>query len=144
MDNQETVVCSLSQFNAKILALQSASENQVDEFVRIADLGLRGYDTQDHIQYSISALTDIFRPETNIPTILRDYDSLLGFTNTIPVLGDIYLYTVFNPSLTLTESIHLKVPFVLNRNEVLNHPTLISSPPYRLLNYSLQPHSVRI
>ena len=112
----EVIACSLSQFVARYVALsRGADPDNLEDYVQVAEFGLRGY--HEH-QHSISALNDLFVPDVNFPTILRDYDSLLGFSAVIPLAEMICLYTVFNPALTLTESIHLKLPFKIDANGV--------------------------
>jgi hypothetical protein len=115
----DIIACSLNEVvdrNLAILADSEPDEDSIEDFVKSAEFALRGvYENQ---QYSISVAENGFTLAENHPTILRDYDSLLGFCPTIPLLQDIYLYPVFNPMLTLLENVHLKVHFRTNVNEV--------------------------
>src|ERR1700731_3762992 len=117
MDNVGVTTCSLSQFIANYLRMKAAfNVPSQEDTAKLAELALRGY---HDVQYSIVPLNDRFIQDTNNPTVFRDYDSLIGFSyDSIPLLQEIYLYSVFNPVLTLRENTHLKVPFRMEENEV--------------------------
>jgi len=80
-------------------------------------MALRGIDREHEIQYSVEPLRDRFIPPREV-TMIRDYDSMIAFTHTIPVTRDMYLYPISNPMDTLRKSIHMKVPMVIKDGQV--------------------------
>src|ERR1700721_382205 len=118
MENLDVTACTLVQFLKKASDLYQISRNNeedIGDYVAATEFVLRGFHMTQH---SISALSNRFVPAQNNPTILRDYDSLIGFSDELRFNREIFLFSVFNPSLPLKESVHLKTSFRLNSNEV--------------------------
>jgi hypothetical protein len=83
-----------------------------------AEFALTGWDRANSEQAVLSPLVHRFNPVIHQPTIIREYDSVIGFSVGIPVRQAIFIYPVSNPKDVLMESIHLKYPFRLNAGEV--------------------------
>jgi hypothetical protein len=106
-------IYSLSDFISTASYLQEKSEGdnaeQTDAALReFVDFVLTGrYEPEMH-QAVVDPTrgTSLRQAEQLLAT--RDLDSLLGVTDNIVVLSDIFVYPVSNPADTLTTSIHIK------------------------------------
>lgn len=59
----------------------------------------------------IDALRGRLIPETPSPMIRRDFDSVIGFTDIIPVSSDLQYYPNPAPARSLNKSIHIEIEF---------------------------------
>jgi len=114
--------CSLAAFNNKCIPLLHADEDEAEptdaaQYYRALNLVLTGYDSATGVQYSIEPTRNRFTQD-RIVTVVRDYDSLISFTNWLPIIRDIYIYPVSNPVDTLTSNVHLKVPMKIHQHQV--------------------------
>jgi len=106
---------SLLEFNnlfIEVLNTQRAEAN--DERARaeaqcnVLTLGLTGLNSPINTRVVIEPLRNRLRPPYDL-NISRDYDSLISFTDELPVNCDLYIYRVFHSTMTLTKSLHVKV-----------------------------------
>lgn len=67
-------------------------------------------------QARLNPLQHRIQNSTTPPTMRRDYDSLFGFTPTIPIRKDLVLYPFPNERDTLQDSLKLKILFQINGN----------------------------
>jgi len=127
--------CSLREFVNTYSTMQRNEQNIVDDqwaFLHSAQFALTG--RVDLQQYAINALQNRFDAEHDTPAFKRDYDSLIGFTPSIPVSSDIYILPLSSARDVLTESLHVKVNFRLPPNrvrcflprQILHHPDLLN------------------
>jgi hypothetical protein len=111
----DTYQCTLRQFIHRYSRLLANGDAEDDmRYLPAAHFALTGQD--NNRQYLISVLSDRFN-FGHTPIIKRDYDSVLGFTKSIPVFTDIYIYPLSSSRDILTDDLHLKVEFLVN-NEV--------------------------
>ncbi|KAG2048355.1 hypothetical protein BDR06DRAFT_976026 [Suillus hirtellus] len=101
--------CSLSTFNSAYIDIVTRPINDDADYYRACILGLSGKDIKENIQYSIEPTRNRFRAPREV-TVVRDYDSFLSFTESLPVKADLFLYPINNPIDTLRSSLHFKVP----------------------------------
>ncbi|KAG0693136.1 hypothetical protein DFH29DRAFT_1007619 [Suillus ampliporus] len=109
--------CSIADFNTIHINMTTARNLPPAEYYRACILGLTGKDIHRNIQYSIEPTRNKFDPPTEV-TIVRDYDSFLSFTDSLPVKSDLFLYPINNPVDTLCSSIHFKVPMSVRTGQV--------------------------
>jgi hypothetical protein len=111
--------CALSAFNNKVIRLLPQDEGMVDEvqYYRGLNLALTGKDSATGIQYLLEPTRNRFTREREV-TVVRDYDSLIGFTGWIPIVSNVFIYPVTNPVDTLTANVHLKVPMKIHEHRV--------------------------
>jgi hypothetical protein len=110
--------CSISEFNDHVIELLG-EDDQVPppQYYRALNLALTGKDMETGVQYSIEPIRNRFTPPREV-TIVRDYDSLIAFTDWIPITANLFLYPVSNPADTLTSNLHLKVPMKIHHDQV--------------------------
>jgi hypothetical protein len=111
--------CSLADFNDTFIEITEEMGNRTRNYYRACNLALTGKDTFTNIQYSIEPTRNRFTPPRDV-TLVRDYDSVICFTNWLPINAPLYLYPVTNPTDTLTSSLHLKVPMKIHPGQVSN------------------------
>jgi len=106
------VAMSLLQFNNTFINLDSQRGNderaQAKAQKHTLTLGLTSLNLPAHRRIIIEPL----RNHLHWPYVLdisRDYDSLIAFTDELPVSQDLYIYCVFHLTMTLTKSVHVHV-----------------------------------
>src|ERR1700742_31220 len=72
-----------------------------------------GYNHRDVKRARIEGLHHVLSPSADLPASLRDFDSLIGFADYIPLKDDIYIYTLANPRDQLHKKLGISVKFVL-------------------------------
>ncbi|KAJ8584373.1 hypothetical protein M405DRAFT_845212 [Rhizopogon salebrosus TDB-379] len=118
--------CSIPEFNNHIIELLEMLDSDVPlnaqeaatQYYRAINLALTGMDTATGIQYSMEPTRNAIAARTLV-SIVRDYDSLISFTDWIPIISDLFIYPVTNPVDTLKAQLHLKVPMRINSNRLL-------------------------
>jgi hypothetical protein len=114
--------CSLSTFNSTYINIVTRPIIDHADYYRACILGLSGKDIKENIQYSIEPTRNRFRAPREV-SVVRDYDSFLSFTESLPVKADLFLYPINNPIDTLRSSLHFKVPMSFHDSQV-NFPHL--------------------
>ncbi|KAJ8496548.1 hypothetical protein ONZ45_g12394 [Pleurotus djamor] len=103
----------------------------LQRYMEIIQLGNYRDQTQHLVNYALAGV-DIRRnellrfsmvghycllPESGLPTVSRDFDSVIGFTPNIPVRRNLYLYPLAPQHLaTITANMHVQVPFHMELN----------------------------
>ena len=75
---------------------------------------LTGRDTVENQSARLDALQNRPQLQSTMPTIRRDYDSVLGFTRNIPARGTIMLYIRPSPIRALRKKLKLETMFVID------------------------------
>ncbi|KAG9308932.1 hypothetical protein JVU11DRAFT_11396 [Chiua virens] len=106
------VAMSLLEFNNLFIDLDSRRGNderaEAEAREHALTLGLNGIHVPAHRRIIIEPLRNrLHRPYAL--NISRDFDSLIAFTDELPVTHDLYIYRVFHSTMTLTKSVHVKV-----------------------------------
>lgn len=110
----EPFAMSLLEFNNEFIDLDAQRAQGDDVHAQAAAqantllLGLTGLNVPARKRVVIEPLRDRLR-QPYVLDISRDYDSLISFTDELPVCRDLYIYRVFHSSMTLKKSIHVKV-----------------------------------
>lgn len=109
-------------FNNECIPLLHAGDGEdeaVDaaQYYRALNLVLTGYDSQKLVQYSIEPTRNRIT-EDRVVTVVRDYDSLISFTDWLPIASDLFIYPVSNTVDTLTSNVHLQVPMKIKARQV--------------------------
>lgn len=111
---EQSRAMSLLEFNNLFIEVFNTQRAENDERARaearsnVLTLGLTGLNAPMHTRVIIEPLRDRLRPPYELD-ISRDYDSLISFTDELPVSCDLYIYRVFHSTMTLTKSLHVKV-----------------------------------
>lgn len=111
---EEPMATSLLEFNNAFIDLDAQGAQENDPALRalaqknLLTLGLMGFHEPLLRRIIIEPLRDRLRRPYELD-ICRDYDSLISFTDELPVLQDLYIYRVFHSTMTLTKSLHVKV-----------------------------------
>jgi hypothetical protein len=100
---------NLSEFIQEFTRLNDTGDT-LDTTIRSTDFALTGRHPDRRTQAVINPLINRM-PIHASPTIRRDYDSLIGFTDDIPIVSPLNVYPVARIEDTLTSNIHIKVPF---------------------------------
>jgi hypothetical protein len=91
--------------------LDAEDEDNQWAYLKSPYFALTGHDgVRQHI---IDPLQNRFDGARDRPMMKRDYDSLIGFTPSIPMDSDIVIFPVSSDRDVLAESIHVKVQFRL-------------------------------
>ena len=73
---------------------------------------------QDRVNNTCARLDAFLRNrptlQSPVPDIRRDYDSVLGFTRSIPARGALFLYVCPSTARTLTKRVHFKTEFMID------------------------------
>ncbi|KAH7917206.1 hypothetical protein BV22DRAFT_1135598, partial [Leucogyrophana mollusca] len=104
--------CSIGEFNNHAIECFGGG---VPETCRGANFVLTGVDLADNVQYCVEPLRDVFRGDRNV-TLVRDYDSVIGFTKFIPFAVPTFLYPLSNKAETLTSSVHVSIDWQTSLN----------------------------
>lgn len=109
---------TLSQFLQEYQGLSSREDEDPDKVkLESLDFVLTGRHPINNTQALINPLVNIIPRHIN-PTFRRDYDSLIGFTEQIPILLPIFVFPVPLFYLMIRKSIHIKIPFQLADGDV--------------------------
>jgi hypothetical protein len=111
-------IVSIRQFVQQYATMRAQEDNLDAEdednqwsYLKSPCFALTGHDgVRQHI---VNPLQNRFDGARDRPTMKRDYDSLIGFTPSIPVDSDIVIFPVSSDRDVLAENIHLKVQFRL-------------------------------
>ncbi|KAG0692277.1 hypothetical protein DFH29DRAFT_882724 [Suillus ampliporus] len=76
-------------------------------------MALTGKDSATNVQYAIEPIRNSFQGPREV-SVVRDYDSIICFTDWLPINANLYIYPVTNPFDTLQANIHFKVPMKIN------------------------------
>lgn len=109
--------CSLADFNDVFFGIVEQDNIPSEEYYRACNLALTGKDTHRNVQYSMEPTRNRFIAP-RVVSVVRDYDSIISFTDWLPVTSDLFLYPVTNPDDTLQSSLHLKVPMKTSSRDV--------------------------
>ncbi|KAG0695742.1 hypothetical protein DFH29DRAFT_1005196 [Suillus ampliporus] len=129
--------CSLADFNDIFFRIIEQDNIPPEEYYRACNLALTGKDTHRNVQYSMEPTRNGF-VAPRVVRVVRDYDSIISFTDWLPVTSDLFLYPVTNPDDTLKSSLHLKVPMKTSSRE----PPIPLSP-HRVPNICLASVGIR-
>ncbi|KAH0825740.1 hypothetical protein J3R83DRAFT_9955 [Lanmaoa asiatica] len=111
---REPLAVSLLEFNNMFIDLDACRAQENDQGIRAAAqadtlmLGLTGLNAPARRRVIIEPLRNRLRQPYQL-AVSRDFDSLISFTDELPVIQDLYLYRIFHQTLTLTKSLHVKV-----------------------------------
>lgn len=111
---REPVATSLLEFNNMFIDLDALRAQANDERLRAQAqvhalvLGLTGFNVPARRRVIIEPLRNRLRQPYQL-NISRDFDSLISFTDELPVNQDLYIYRIFHQTMTLTKSLHVKV-----------------------------------
>lgn len=112
---EQSRAMSLLEFNNLFIELDDQWRAQAnDDRERAAArsdaliLGLTGLNAPANTRVVIEPLRNRLRVPYELD-VSRDYDSLISFTDELPVSCDLYIYRVFPSTMTLTKSLHVKV-----------------------------------
>ena len=110
---------TLSDFIQEFTLLNEPDDNgdTLATTIRSTDFALTGRHPDRKTQAVINPLTNRM-PNRASPTVRRDYDSLIGFTDDIPIISPLNVYPVSRVEDTLTSNIHIKVPFPVYDGQV--------------------------
>ncbi|KAG0692113.1 hypothetical protein DFH29DRAFT_1009381, partial [Suillus ampliporus] len=108
--------CSLADFNDIFFRIIEQDNIPPEEYYRACNLALTEKDTHRNVQYSMEPTRNGF-VAPRVVRVVRDYDSIISFTDWLPVTSDLFLYPVTNPDDTLKSSLHLKVPMKTSSRE---------------------------
>ena len=110
----DSIAMSLLEFNNAFIDLDSQRAEEDTEAMRAEAqsnaliLGLTGFHHLSNSQVVIESLRGRLRQPYQVE-ISRDYDSLISFTDELPVTHDVYIYRVFHSIFTLKKNLHVKV-----------------------------------
>ena len=114
LPGEEPFAASLLEFNNMFVDLDARRAQENDERIRAAAqsdalmLGLMGLNAPARRRVIIEPLRNRLRRPYQLD-ISRDFDSLISFTDELPVAQDLYIHRVFHQMMTLTKSLHVKV-----------------------------------
>lgn len=91
--------------------------DSTDATFRSLEFVLTGRHPDHQTQAVLTPLANQIPPDTEL-ILRRDYDSLIGFTDFIPIAEPINVCPVSRHEDTLSSNIHIKVPFPLYQWEV--------------------------
>ena len=100
-----------------LLKTQNEHPEEHDSIINSIDFVLTGRHPNRRTQAVVNPLTNRLH-QGAIPTIRRDYDSLISFTTHIPILTSIYVYPIARLEDTLTSNLHIRVPFPIYHGRV--------------------------
>ena len=91
--------------------LDEGTPESVDRFLDLVLAGRVKYDDED-VQHRvlINAVQEAVHPTMNDVQITGDFDSLIGFTKTLPLKGPLSVYAVPDFDKTLKKSVHITLP----------------------------------
>ncbi|KAF8431215.1 hypothetical protein L210DRAFT_985959 [Boletus edulis BED1] len=113
-EEREPVASSLLGFNNMFIGLDAR----------------RGQENEHRVRAAAQVHTLVLLTGLNVPEhISRDFDSLISFTDELPVVQDLYIYRVFHQTMVLTKSLHVKV---LMQTTPEQPPQLVH--PHKVLN----------
>lgn len=130
MDADHVYPChdySLGAFQRRFAAIQGdhpANNIPPDVAIKSSVFALTGRDEDEQIQARIEPRINRM-VDDDVVVMRRDYDSVIGFTESIPVFQNLNIYPGVNCSETLTTSIHLQVPFKIGGVVSVIHSGLI-------------------
>lgn len=111
---REPIALSLLEFNNMFIGLDARRAQENEEHIRAAaqvhtlTLGITGLNVPAHRRVIVEPLRNRLRRPCQLD-ISRDFDSLISFTDELPVVQDLYIYRVFHQTMVLTKSLHVKV-----------------------------------
>jgi hypothetical protein len=114
---------SLLEFNNTFIDLDSQrlevdnERAQAEARAHVLTLGLTGLDIPGHRRIVIEPLRNRLRQPYALD-ISRDYDSLIAFTDELPVTQDLYIHRVFPSTMTLIKNVHVKVRMCTRAGQV--------------------------
>ncbi|KIJ57449.1 hypothetical protein HYDPIDRAFT_35121 [Hydnomerulius pinastri MD-312] len=107
---------SLPNFNRMLIETMEDPNVSEEDYYHSLYLALTGIDKRENLQYALEPTANYFRGAREV-RIVRDYDSLICFNDFIPVTEAMYIYPIANPTYTLTNSVHMKVPMRIHEGE---------------------------
>ncbi|KAF8422332.1 hypothetical protein L210DRAFT_3654122 [Boletus edulis BED1] len=112
-EEREPVASSLLGFNNMFIGLDARRGQENEHRVRAAAqvhtlVLLTGLNVPKHRWVIVEPLRNRLHQPSQLD-ISRDFDSLISFTDELPVVQDLYIYRVFHQTMVLTKSLHVKV-----------------------------------
>lgn len=142
---EQSRAMSLLEFNNSFIELDSQFLQANEENARVQarknslDLGLTGFNAQINTRVVIEPLRNRLRRPYEL-NISRDYDSLISFTDELPVSCDLYIYRIFHSTMTLRTSLHVKVHMRTRAEQACFR---IEEPSYALTDHASLSYSLR-
>lgn len=111
--NFQLWVQQLVQRKAEISTMPEGPDRDTAQqgFASYVLTGINRTDVDDITQISVDVMQQALDSPA-IPILRRDYDSLLIFSNTIPIETPVYVYPIPRRQDTLLESLHAKITMI--------------------------------
>lgn len=109
--HDEVAGCTLEEFNLRAIELLGDEDEINDEetyhnFIRFT---LEGVDVENDRQVNINMLHGHMDFNTNSIEVTRDYDSVIGFSTTLPYFAPFTHQTVSDNRFILSENLHVTI-----------------------------------